>query len=71
MIEPYPEHIMKLNTQDGFDTWFWEMVNEYRTHEMAYEAVERNHTAYFGTRKYENFDSYRKCRDRRLKKNGK
>ena len=67
MTQPYPPHIMKLNTPEGFDDWFFEFMGDYTRYEEAYEATERNHINYFGRRMYSDYNSYRVCRDRRLK----
>lgn len=61
MIEP---HIQRLLTQEGFIEAFYEQCADYKTHEEAYEGVERLYERYFGKRKYSNFNSFRQVRDR-------
>lgn len=65
MVEP---HLKRLLTQQGFIEAFWEFLSYYQNHEQAYEAVERQYEGEFGQRKYNNFDSFRKCRDKFLQK---
>ena len=52
--------IISLLTADGFDKRFFELASETNL-EIEYEN-------YFGKRKYSDYNSYRNCRDKRLKK---
>lgn len=38
------------------------------THEQAYNKAEKIHEQYLGKRRYENFESFRRSRDRRIAK---
>jgi hypothetical protein len=68
-IDPYPKYIMELNTDEGFDKFFYSMCNEYvGSYELAYEATERHYQEYFGHRRYSNYESYRCVKNRRIKK---
>lgn len=68
-VKPYPAYILRLNTDEGFDDFFWSMCNEYvGSYEMAYEATERHFQEYFGRRRYKDYDSYRCSKSKRVKK---
>lgn len=69
-IQPYPAYILALNTDEGFDNFFYSMCNEYAgSYEMAYEAAERHFQEYFYKRRYKNYDSYRQAKKQRWEKN--
>lgn len=65
MVEP---HLQRLLEPEGFIECFYEMLSYYQKQEDAYEAVERQHEAEFGKRKYSSFESFRICRDKRINK---
>ncbi len=60
--------IIALLTPEGFDQRFWEVASETKTYKEAYELVEKEYEANFRQRRYSDYNSYRNCRDRRLKK---
>lgn len=64
ILEP---HLQRLLTQEGFIEAFWEQCADYHTQKDAYEAVERQYERTFGMRKYSDWDSFRKVRDRLIK----
>jgi hypothetical protein len=64
-IEP---QYQRLLTSKGFIDAFWEMLSYYCSHELAYDAVERQYEAQFGKKKYSSFDSFRICRDKFISK---
>jgi len=59
--------ITSLLTPDGFDERFFELASETKTYKKAYENLETEYENYFGKRKYSDYNSYRNCRDKRLK----
>ena len=63
--------IIALLTPDGFDERFWDNAAQSKTYKIAYEKVEQEYESYFGKRKYSDYNSYRNCRDKRIKKNKK
>ncbi len=60
--------IIGLLTPEGFDERFWEVASETKTYKEAYELVEKEYQENFRQRKYSDYNSFRNCRDRRLKK---
>ena len=60
--------IIALLTPEGFDERFWEVASETKTYKEAYELVEKEYQENFRQRKYSDYNSFRNCRDRRLKK---
>lgn len=60
--------IIALLTPEGFDERFWDNASKYKTYKKAYEKLEDEYKTYFGKRKYSDYNSYRVCRDRRIKK---
>ena len=60
--------IIALLTPEGFDERFWEVASETKTYKEAYELVEKEYEENFRQRKYSDYNSFRNCRDRRLKK---
>lgn len=63
------KHIRSLDTPEGFETQFWQLVQEYSTYELAYEAVERQRSMHFEGRKYANYNSFRNSKAKRKGKN--
>ena len=61
--------IIALLSPEGFDERFWKVASETKTYKEAYEIVEQEHEKYFKKRKYSDYNSYRNCRDKRIKKN--
>ena len=59
--------IIALLTPEGFDQRFWEVASETKTYKEAYELVEKEYQENFKQRKYSDYNSFRNCRDRRLK----
>ena len=60
--------IIALLTPEGFDQRFWEVASETKTYKEAYELVEKEYEANFRQRRYSDYNSFRNCRDIRLKK---
>ena len=61
--------ILALLTPNGFDDRFWKYAKETKTYVEAYEKTEIEHQKHFGKRKYPDYNSYRNCRDKRIKRN--
>ena len=59
--------IIALLTPEVFDQRFWEVASETKTYKEAYELVEKEYQENFRQRKYSDYNSFRNCRDRRLK----
>lgn len=59
--------IIALLTPEGFDQRFWEVASETKTYKEAYELVEKEYQHNFKQRRYSDYNSFRNCRDRRLK----
>ena len=57
-----------LLTPEGFDERFWDNASKYKTYKKADEKLEDEYKTYFGKRKYSDYNSFRVCRDRRIKK---
>ena len=62
--DPY---IMSWHTAEGFCTLFYRMCGEYSTQEKAYERAEEQFIAQFGVRRYSSFQSFKNCRNNKLK----
>ena len=61
--------ILALLSPNGFDERFWEFAKETKTYVEAYEKTENEYEKHFGKRKYSDYNSYRNCRDKRIKEN--
>tara|TARA_R100000655_G_scaffold62757_1_gene101230 strand:+ start:413 stop:634 length:222 start_codon:yes stop_codon:yes gene_type:complete len=61
--------ILALLSPNGFDDRFWKYAKETKTYLEAYERTEIEHEKHFGKRKYADYNSYRNCRDKRIKRN--
>ena len=59
--------MIKIYSATGFVREFWEKVKEHKTLKSAYETVEKEHIEIFGKRKYSDYNSFRVCRDRKVK----
>lgn len=59
--------IIALLTPEGFDQRFWEVASETKTYKEAYELVEKEYQHNFKQRRYSDYNSFRNCRDKRLK----
>jgi len=60
--------IIALLSPEGFDQRFWEVASETKTYKEAYELVEKEYQHNFKQRRYSDYNSFRNCRDKRLKK---
>jgi hypothetical protein len=60
------DYLRLINGSD-FDRAFFAELASADTNVEAYERVEGRYVNIFGKRKYKNYESYRKCRDRRLR----
>jgi len=59
--------MIKIYSAKGFVREFWERTKEYKTFKSAYESLEEEHIELFGKRKYSDYNSFRVCRDRKIK----
>jgi len=59
--------IIALLNPDGFDKRFWDLAKESKTYKQAYEELEKEYMYHFKKRRYADYNSYRNCRDKRLK----
>ena len=59
--------ILALPTPKGFDERFWKHAKESKTYIEAYEKTEMEHEKHSGKRRYSDYNSFRNCRDRRIK----
>lgn len=62
-----PEHITKLLTTKGYFERFYEFVNEFQTHEEAFDAVEHQLKSNFGVNKYTSYESFRNAKSKFMK----
>jgi hypothetical protein len=60
--------IIALLNADGFSKRFWQETKDFKTYKEAYEKLEVEFEKHFGKRRYADYDSFRVCRDRKLKK---
>lgn len=60
--------ILALLTPEGFDERFWDCAAQTKTYKAAYEMVEVEYEDNFSKRKYSDYNSFRNCRDKRIKK---
>lgn len=67
-VKTYEPHILKLHTKQGFIERYYNLLQDYPTNEQAYEAAERQHSNYFGQRRYSDYDSFRVILSRYNKK---
>ena len=56
-----------IYSADGFVREFWDKTKNHKTLKSAYESVELDHIKLFGKRKYSDYNSFRVCRDRKIK----
>ena len=61
--------ILALLSPKGFDERFWKHAKESKTYIEAYEKTEMEHEKHFGKLRYSDYNSFRNCRDRRIKRN--
>ena len=61
--------ILALLSPNGFDERFWKYAKETKTYLEAYEKTEMEHEKHFWKRRYSDYNSFRNCRDRRIKRN--
>lgn len=59
--------MIRIYSATGFVREFWDKVKEHKTLKSAYESVEKEHVEIFGKRKYSDYNSFRVCRDRKIK----
>ncbi len=59
--------MIRIYSATGFVREFWDKVKEHKTLKSAYESVEKEHIEIFGKRKYSDYNSFRVCRDRKVK----
>lgn len=67
----YPPEIIRLLTPEGFNQAFEEEMSKHPTHLKAYEAVEERHEHHYKIRKYIDFESFRVCRSKMIKRGRK
>mgnify|MGYP001208325250 CR=1 FL=1 len=56
-----------LISADGFVKEFWQRAKEHKTLISAYEDLEKEYKECFGKRRYSDYNSFRVCRDRKIK----
>ena len=56
-----------LISADGFVREFWNRAKNHKTLIGAYEDLEKDFEKTFGKRRYSDYNSFRICRDRKLK----
>lgn len=54
----YERHILALQELSGFYDKWCTMIPDYKTHEAAYESLEKMYLYYFGKRRYKNFETF-------------
>lgn len=61
------ERILKMIERSGFIQLFWEEVKKRpkATYEEVYESLEQEYSSVIGARRYANYDSFRRRRDRK------
>lgn len=58
-----------LISAEGFIKEFWKKTKNHKTMIAAYEELETEYQEFFGKRRYSDYDSFRVCRDRKIKNN--
>jgi hypothetical protein len=56
-----------LISAEGFVKEFWKRTKTHKTLLAAYEDLEREYQQTFGKRRYSDYNSFRTCRDRKIK----
>jgi len=56
-----------LISADGFVREFWNRAKNHKTLIAAYEDLEKDFEKTFGKRRYSDYNSFRICRDRKVK----
>ena len=59
--------MIRIYSANGFVREFWLKVKNHKTLKSAYESLEQDHIEFFGKRKYSDYNSFRVCRDRKIK----
>jgi len=59
--------MIRIYSANGFVREFWVKVKNHKTLKSAYESLEQDHIEFFGKRKYSDYNSFRVCRDRKIK----
>ena len=59
--------LLALLTPEGFDDRFWDIAAQTKTYKKAYEIVEQECEEHFNRRRYSDYNSFRNCRDKRLR----
>tara|TARA_R110002020_G_scaffold385529_1_gene596449 strand:+ start:2380 stop:2595 length:216 start_codon:yes stop_codon:yes gene_type:complete len=62
--------ILTLLSADGFVREFWARSKNYKKLIDAYEDLEKDYESFFGQRRYSDYNSFRTCRDRKIKHKG-
>ena len=57
----------ELLTVSGFMKAYYRNLSECDSYQEAYERTEEKYQALYGRRRYKNYESFRKSRDRRMK----
>ena len=60
--------VLILISADGFVREFWHRTKKHKKLIDAYEELEEEFETNFGKRRYSDYDSFRVCRDRKIKK---
>ena len=60
--------VLILISADGFVREFWNRAKNYDKLIDAYEDLEKDYTKHFGKRRYSDYNSFKTCRDRKIKR---
>lgn len=65
-MERLTERAIKMTVKDGFTDLFWRAMkdNTDKTQAQIYEELEEEYIAHFGRRRYSNYNSFRRRRDK-------
>lgn len=66
-MEISSEQMFLFSKAKEFDKLFFNNLINSKSHREAYEKTEKAYHKIFGKNRYKNFESYRKCRDYRMK----
>ena len=63
----YEDHILKMQDFHGFYAKWTSLIGYYKTHEEAYDAVERIYFTHFKRTRYKNFETFKSTVTKQLK----
>jgi len=67
-VQPYPKHILAMQTMEGFLEVYNRYHVAYNDAELAYDATDDFYKTHFGKPKYSSFEVFRKCKNEYLRK---